>query len=48
MEEARTNLIPYSLETVPRPGDREIRMRPMSPTINSRPRELAEKEKAHV
>lgn len=48
MEETRTSLIPYVLEIVPRPGDREIRMRPMSPTVNARPRESTEKEKAHV
>ncbi len=44
MEKTRTTLIPYTLETVPRAGDREIRMRPMSLTVHSRPRNSASKE----
>ncbi len=48
MEKTRATLIPYALETVPRAGDREIRMRPMSSTIHARPRKTVSKEKEHV
>ena len=48
MEKTRPTLIPYTLETVPRAGDREIRMRPMSATIHARPRKSMSKEKANV
>jgi hypothetical protein len=48
MEKSRTTLIPYTLETVPRAGDREIRMRPMSASIHARPRKTVSKEKENV
>ncbi len=48
MEKTRSTLIPYTLETIPRAGDREIRMRPMSVTIHSKPCRMASKEKANV
>ncbi len=44
MEKTRNTLVPYTLETVPRAGDREIRMRPMSQTLNARPKTQIEKE----
>lgn len=48
MEKSRLTLIPYTLETIPRAGDREIRMRPMSATIHARPRKITSKEHSHV
>ncbi len=48
MEKTRTTIVPYTLEVVPRAGDREIRMRPMSATIHARPRKTPSKETAHV
>lgn len=48
IEKNRTTLIPYTLTTIPRAGDREIRMRPMSATIHARPRKPASKETDHV
>lgn len=48
MEKERTTLIPYTLSIVPRAGDREIRMRPMSATIHARPKKILEKEQPNV
>ena len=48
MEKTRNTLIPYALEVVPRAGDREIRMRPMSQTLSARPKTASPKEKTHV
>jgi hypothetical protein len=48
MEKNRNTFVPYTLTTVPRAGDREIRMRPMSLTIHAKPRKTASKETDHV
>lgn len=48
MEKNRSTLVPYALEVVPRAGDREIRMRPMSSTIHAKPGKSLSKETSHV
>ena len=48
MENNRNTLIPYILEVVPRAGDREIRMRPMSQTLSAKPNHQPSKETTHV
>ncbi len=47
-DEARTTLIPYTLMAVPRAGDREIRMRPMSATVHAKPHTPSAEEDLHV
>lgn len=39
MEKERAILTPYAMETVPRAGDREIRMRPVPAIYQTRPRQ---------
>ncbi len=48
MEKTRNTLVPYALEVVPRAGDREIRVRPLSQTLSARPKTASSKEKTNV